>query len=209
MSRNWVPALACARVLVAKLPGPSLDRCLSGDRPSCGHASTACLLWSPRARARAYWSRNSSRADTGLRASTITRRLAAIAYAHKLKGLESPTAAEAVHVVMRGIRRKISTAAAGKAPDFGPLGRAYVETELDAVDRESVIRDFTSGQNRMPSGWFLSTPPRAGRADVCCNPTIACESLEGSLGNSPTRITCGCSALADPPVTMPHPSERS
>jgi site-specific recombinase XerD len=55
-------------------------------------------------------------ADTGLRASTIARRGAAIAYAHKLKGLESPTSAEAVHVVMRGIRRKIGTAAAGKAP---------------------------------------------------------------------------------------------
>jgi hypothetical protein len=30
--------------------------------------------------------------------------------------------------------------------DFGPLGRAYVETELDSADRESIIRDFISGQ---------------------------------------------------------------
>jgi hypothetical protein len=30
--------------------------------------------------------------------------------------------------------------------DFGHLGRAYVETELDAADRESIIRDFISGQ---------------------------------------------------------------
>jgi hypothetical protein len=30
--------------------------------------------------------------------------------------------------------------------DFGSLGHAYVETELDAADRESIIRDFISGQ---------------------------------------------------------------
>jgi hypothetical protein len=30
--------------------------------------------------------------------------------------------------------------------DFGALGCAYVETELDAADRESIIRDFISGQ---------------------------------------------------------------
>jgi hypothetical protein len=30
--------------------------------------------------------------------------------------------------------------------DFDPLGRAFVETELDAADRESIIRDFISGQ---------------------------------------------------------------
>jgi hypothetical protein len=30
--------------------------------------------------------------------------------------------------------------------DFGALGRAYVETELEAADRESIIRDFISGQ---------------------------------------------------------------
>jgi hypothetical protein len=41
-------------------------------------------------------------ADSGLKASTIGRRLAAIAYAHKLKGVDAPTSSEAVHAVLRG-----------------------------------------------------------------------------------------------------------
>jgi hypothetical protein len=49
-------------------------------------------------------------ADSGLKASTIGRRLAAIAYAHKLKGLDAPTSSEAVHAVLRGIRRRIGVA---------------------------------------------------------------------------------------------------
>ncbi len=55
-------------------------------------------------------------ADAGRSASTIARRLAAIGYAHKLKGLEPPTAAEAVRAVNRGIRRRIGTAPTQKAP---------------------------------------------------------------------------------------------
>jgi site-specific recombinase XerD len=55
-------------------------------------------------------------ADIGLKASTISRRLAAIAYAHKLKGLDSPTTAEGVRQVLRGIRRSIGTAQVQKAP---------------------------------------------------------------------------------------------
>jgi hypothetical protein len=54
-------------------------------------------------------------ADSGLRASTIGRKLAAIAYAHKLKGHDSPTASEAVHAVIRGIRRRIGAAPAQKS----------------------------------------------------------------------------------------------
>jgi site-specific recombinase XerD len=47
-------------------------------------------------------------ADSGLKASTIGRKLAAIAYAHRLKGLDTPTASEAVHAVAasaRGVRQ--------------------------------------------------------------------------------------------------------
>ncbi len=55
-------------------------------------------------------------ADAGRSASTIARRLAAIGYAHKLKGLEPPTTAEAVRAVNRGIRRRIGTAPTQKAP---------------------------------------------------------------------------------------------
>lgn len=55
-------------------------------------------------------------ADSGLKASTIARRAAAIGYAHKLAGREPPTNAEMARATLRGIRRSIGTRAAQKAP---------------------------------------------------------------------------------------------
>ena len=55
-------------------------------------------------------------ASAGVKSSTLTRRLAAIGYAHRLAGLPSPTTHEAVRAVLRGIRRKMGTAPAQKAP---------------------------------------------------------------------------------------------
>ena len=46
--------------------------------------------------------------------STISRRAAAIGYRHKLAGHEPPTTSEAVHAVLRGIRRTIGSAKQGK-----------------------------------------------------------------------------------------------
>lgn len=57
-----------------------------------------------------------SLADRGLRASTVSRRAAAIAYAHKLAGHEPPTSAEQLRATIRGIRRTIGVAADQKAP---------------------------------------------------------------------------------------------
>jgi site-specific recombinase XerD len=51
-----------------------------------------------------------------LKASTIGRRVAAIRYAHKLAGLETPTDAEAIKATVRGIRRTFGTAKVKKAP---------------------------------------------------------------------------------------------
>jgi site-specific recombinase XerD len=48
--------------------------------------------------------------------STIGRRVAAIRYAHKLAGLETPTDAEGVKATMRGIRRTFGGARNKKAP---------------------------------------------------------------------------------------------
>ena len=48
-------------------------------------------------------------ADSGLKASTIRRRAAAIGAAHKAAGLEPPTNFEGVKATMRGIRRTIGT----------------------------------------------------------------------------------------------------
>src|SRR5229473_666604 len=50
------------------------------------------------------------------KASTLGRRVAAIGYAHKLAGLETPTDAEGVKATMRGIRRTFGSARVRKAP---------------------------------------------------------------------------------------------
>ena len=54
--------------------------------------------------------------SAGVKPATLTRRLAAIGYAHKLAGLPSPTQHEAVRAVLRGIRRTVGSRMAGKAP---------------------------------------------------------------------------------------------
>jgi site-specific recombinase XerD len=55
-------------------------------------------------------------ADRGVKASTISRRAAAISYAHKLAGHPDPLQSEHVRSTMRGIRRTLGTAQAQKAP---------------------------------------------------------------------------------------------
>jgi site-specific recombinase XerD len=52
-------------------------------------------------------------ANTGAKAATITRRAAAIRYAHRLAGHEPPTSAETVRAVMRGIRRSLGSESPG------------------------------------------------------------------------------------------------
>jgi hypothetical protein len=61
-----------------------------------------------------------SLADAGLKASTITRRCAAIAYAHRFQGFDPPTAADPVRAVLRRIRRRIAAAIERKAPLTAP-----------------------------------------------------------------------------------------
>jgi site-specific recombinase XerD len=55
-------------------------------------------------------------AESGRKASTIGRRAAAIGHQHKLAGHVPPTGQEGVRAVLRGIRRTIGAAKAGKAP---------------------------------------------------------------------------------------------
>jgi site-specific recombinase XerD len=55
-------------------------------------------------------------ANRGVKVATISRRLAAIRYAHKLAGYEPPTNVEAVKATLRGIRRTAGSAPARKAP---------------------------------------------------------------------------------------------
>lgn len=55
-------------------------------------------------------------ADSGKKVSTIRRRVAAIAYAHRLKSLPSAHETEPVKAVLAGIRRRIGVAVERKAP---------------------------------------------------------------------------------------------
>jgi site-specific recombinase XerD len=57
-----------------------------------------------------------SQAASGVRASTLGRRVAAIRYAHKLAGHPLPTDDERVRATMRGVRRSLGTATTKKAP---------------------------------------------------------------------------------------------
>jgi hypothetical protein len=55
---------------------------------------------------------------------TITRRCAAIRYAHRLADLEPPTNSEHVRATLRGIRRTVGAAPARKAPVLAEAARA-------------------------------------------------------------------------------------
>src|ERR1700726_4521817 len=70
--------------------------------------------------------------------STIGRRVAAIRYAHKLAGLETPTDAEGVKATMRGICRTFGCAKNKKAPAVAAKMLSMVAT---APDRLSGLRD--------------------------------------------------------------------
>ena len=57
-----------------------------------------------------------TQATAGAKTGTIAYRAAAIRYAHRLAGLEPPTATEAVRATLRGIRRTLGTAQDRKIP---------------------------------------------------------------------------------------------
>jgi site-specific recombinase XerD len=77
-------------------------------------------------------------ADRGSRAATITRRCAAIRYAHRLADLEPPTNSEHVRATLRGIRRTVGAAPARKAPVLAEAARAMA---LSAPEGLKGLRD--------------------------------------------------------------------
>src|SRR6202158_3903417 len=77
-------------------------------------------------------------ADQGSAASTITRRCAAIRYAHRLADVEPPTNSERVRATLRGIRRTLGAAPARKAPVLAEIARAM---SISASDGLKGIRD--------------------------------------------------------------------
>src|SRR6266702_6710077 len=78
--------------------------------------------------------------------STISRRVAAIKYAHKLAGIQSPTDAEGVKATMRGIRRTFGGARNKKAPAVAGKMLGMVATAPDSLaglrDRALLLLGF-------------------------------------------------------------------
>jgi site-specific recombinase XerD len=77
-------------------------------------------------------------AVNGASASTVTRRCAAIRYAHRLAGCEPPTGSECVRATLRGIRRTVGAAPARKSPALAEMVRAMA---LAAPDTLKGLRD--------------------------------------------------------------------
>ena len=91
-------------------------------------------------------------ADKGRKYSTIRRRVAAIAYAHRLKGFEPPDQAEFVKRVLRGIRNTIGVAVVRKAPavakTIAAMLRKLPDTIIGKRDRALLLIGFAAARRR-------------------------------------------------------------
>lgn len=92
-------------------------------------------------------------ARRGLKASTIRRRLAAIRYAHRLKGLVLPTSDPRVQAVHQGIRRRHGTRSNQKAPATAKviaamLKRTPADTLAGRRDRALLLLGFAGAFRR-------------------------------------------------------------
>jgi site-specific recombinase XerD len=84
--------------------------------------------------------------------STIGRRVAAIRYAHKLAGLETPTDAEGVKATVRGIRRTFGGARNKKAPAVAAKMQSMVALAPEGLtglrDRALLLLGFAGAFRR-------------------------------------------------------------
>ena len=84
--------------------------------------------------------------------STLTRRLASIAKAHRARGIPSPTATELVHSVLRGIKRTRGTAQREAKPllkeDLFLALDAMGDSMKDVRDRALLLLGFAGGFRR-------------------------------------------------------------
>lgn len=91
-------------------------------------------------------------AERKLAASTIRRRLAAIQYAHKAKGLTPPTADVNVQAVHAGIRRRLGTSQTQKAPATAKAIAAMLKRIPDTLtgkrDRALILIGFAGAFRR-------------------------------------------------------------
>lgn len=93
-----------------------------------------------------------SLAREGLKAATIDRRAAAVAYAHRLKRLESPTTAEPVRRVLRGIKNRLGVAVDRKSPAtaqaVAKMLRKIPDTLTGKRDRALILLGFAAALRR-------------------------------------------------------------
>ena len=93
-----------------------------------------------------------SLADRGLKSSTITRRAAAIGFVHRASGHETPTNAEPVKAVLRGVRRELGTRVERKAPataeTVGRMLRRTPNTLVGERDRALLAIGFAGAFRR-------------------------------------------------------------
>jgi len=93
-----------------------------------------------------------SQADTGVKASTLGRRLASIRLAHTSASQEPPTSSEAVKTTMRGIRRSIGVAPVKKHPATAPRLLDMVEFCPDTLrgirDKAILLLGFSGAFRR-------------------------------------------------------------
>lgn len=91
-------------------------------------------------------------ADSGLKVSTVQRRAAAIAYAHRLAGEASPLGLEAVKAVLRGVRRTLGVAPVAKAPAAAEIVARMVRKLPDTLagkrDRALLLLGFAAALRR-------------------------------------------------------------
>jgi site-specific recombinase XerD len=87
-----------------------------------------------------------------LKPATITRRISAISQAHQIAGMESPTRAAKVRLVLAGIRRTLGTAQEAKTPvlvdDLKRMIARLPEGLLGVRDRALLLIGFAGGFRR-------------------------------------------------------------
>ena len=110
-----------------------------------------------------------AQASSGVKASTLARRAAAIRYAHALKGVEPPTNSEAVKATMRGIRRTLGTKKEQKAAATSERVARMVSlapATLGGLRDQALLLLGFPARSAAPSWWqsrcrICSKPPKA------------------------------------------------
>src|SRR4051794_9203863 len=122
-------AAASAEHFAKNATAPSSERAYSSDFADFAAWCVPLGLASMPAEPKTVSAYLASLADTGLKASTIRRRKAAIAFIHRWSGFEPPTNADVVKKTLAGINRGLGTAVAQKAPATADI----VERVIDSI----------------------------------------------------------------------------